>query len=228
MPLSEKFLRQYTFSLHSTDAQVQITALGQLWALSYLFWERPPENWPKNIDVKRWRRYARKNVVSQVMRLTKSPDESVREAALGTAARLQIVEAIPDIIAWSESASPSASQMNWNLLAYRNWSAARFLLPQLQNKKLPTRVALVEYIEELHDRRALPYLIDLLDDNNADVRARLPYALWLSTGLPKDFKVQSEENRDAHYLAFWRDWAKMHQSELKKLRAQALTSFKKH
>ncbi len=221
MSLPEKVLHQFSLSLRSSDKKVQIAALGQLWLFNFLTLDdSQTHSLPHGVDVKKWRRFMRKNVAPQVLRLIESHDEEIQESALGTAACLQLLQAIPRIVALSENNSSHAETMNWNLLGYRNQAAAPLLLPQLRNYKLPMRVAIVEYFEILKDRRALPYLLELLNDPDANVRTRLPYTLWAITGLPKTYTIESAAEKQQEWLDFWKTWAATHQEELRKIKSR--------
>lgn len=221
MPVSEKVLRQFSGSLRSNDKKVQIAALEQFWLLDYLMWDKfQPQGLLHNVDAKEWRRFILKNVAPRVLRLTESHDEETQESALGTAARLQLIQAIPRIVALSENNSSHAETMNWNLFGYRNQDAAPLLLPQLRNPKLPMRVAVVEYFEMLKDRRALPYLLELLNDPDPKVRERLPHTLWVITGLPKTYRIENAAEKQQELMNFWEKWAATHQKELKKIKAR--------
>ena len=97
------------------------------------------------------------------------------------------------------------------------------MLLVLNSKQHDVKKVVLEYLIKVQDRRAVPTLIDALDDSSDDLRIDALVALQNTVGQgPTNWHM----GQDKDVVAYWKNWAVQHQEELIRLHSQLESSQK--
>lgn len=161
----------------------------------------------------------RRDVVPTLLELAKRGDPAAQPLACLIAASLQSTDVIPDLFALAKrdpQVSPSVAGV---LAGYRAPEAARHMIPLLGHEAPAVRQAAATSLERIGDPRALPFLIDRLDDPDPETRYHVISALHGITGQPGLPSVPVfQQTQGKEHVAFWKKWAAGHDAVLRKNR----------
>jgi len=92
--------------------------------------------------------------------------------------------------------------------ACADWSCARRQndLSALQSDQLDVRLRAIAHAGRQQDNRALPYLVDCLEDDQADVRLFAILALERITGRTLGYVYYAPAPQRRQAIGRWRDW----------------------
>ena len=171
--------------------------------------------------------FVKAQLLSPIIKLTKSSDKDVSEQAFITAGHLQDAAVIPDLarIAVKNYVPGELGFAADTIGEYRNPDAVIPLIHILKSSSADVRQQASFSLGELHDPLALPFLIERLGDSSPHVVSTASEALFEITGqfgnqLPPG-DAQSLQSRE---ITFWKKWAAANQDKLKNLRLQVETA----
>jgi hypothetical protein len=160
----------------------------------------------------------RRDVVPTLIEAAKR-DPGTQQAATFVAASLQSTDVIPDLFVLAKR-DPQVSPAVAGILAdYRAPEAAKHMIPLLKHEAPAVRQATATALERIGDPRALPFLIDRLDDPDTEARYHVVSALHGITGQPGLPSIPLfQQTQGKEHVAFWKKWAAGHDAVLRKNR----------
>lgn len=214
-------LLQIVASLSAPDQKTRFRAIELLGEFGTVLREESPyyeseriEQLRKTPEYEELQETVRQRAVPAILQLVKRQDVGVRTAALISAADLQIVEIIPQLVAQVDNSSINPDALS----RYRVHAAVPLLIPLLKNDNPEVRRNVVRALEVIRSRRSLPYLLEALSDKDRDIRYRGTHALYNLVGEMPPTTVELFSQEEEEYINFWRNWVARHEAELKELR----------
>jgi hypothetical protein len=161
----------------------------------------------------------RRDVMPTLLEVAKRGDPATQQAATFVAASLQSTDVIPDLFVIAKR-DPQVSPAVAGILAdYRVPEAAKHMIPLLKHEAPAVRMAAATALDRIGDSRALPFLIDRLDDPDLETRYHVVSALHSITGQPGLPSIPLfQQTQGKEHVTFWKNWATGHEAVLQKNR----------
>ena len=170
--------------------------------------------------------FVAENVLPAVVALTTSADADVKMSALITAAKLQDVAVIPQLVELIKDnqgdKQGNASRAAKDALRYfRAPSALKPLIFLSEDEDVNLRQSATFALFEIADPLSVPALVKRLDDPDSQVRQSAVFGLYLITKKPGPARhADGSPPTKQEHLAFWKEWAANHPDKLDSLRQQ--------
>ena len=163
-------------------------------------------------------------VLPTVLKLTTDKDADLRNQAVLAAGRLQDVDVIPALAKIADKQyQPGMLGMAADVFSnYRNPSATRALVGILSDSNPNVRSQAAYSLRESADPVAVPFLLDHLDDPDANARYSIVAALFMATDTPLCPGPAIFHAKEDEYISFCKKWAVDHQDKVATLREQFL------
>ncbi len=161
--------------------------------------------------------FVRDRILPAVLKLTASQDAKLRAEATYSAIKLQDADLLPALITSDPATAIEA------IRGLQAPSSLYVLVPLLKSHVAGVRSASAYTLWQLNNPLALPFLLDDLDDADADTRNTIINALIsITKDYPPGSSSEPKSQEEAKDLAFWRLWKVKHKDQLASERAQFL------
>jgi hypothetical protein len=161
--------------------------------------------------------FIKTSILPPVMNLTTTQDADVRVHALVTAADLQEVKVIPELVKLAHTKGFQYVSGVFRIFVVPE--AVKPLMPLLQDENATVRDSAAYSLRWIGDPVTLPFLIDCLTQPDK-VTYNMLAALQTIAGEHELMAINRFEEKKAEVIVFWKRWAAKHQDELKYLRSQ--------